>query len=323
MRIECLSISKYLNSDQPGDDVPFVLPDRCYAIFDGATDVNGSQIRGVGSGRFAALTAAASLASLFSRSAPGALSTDEIVTTINDDLATALARESELLGRRVGASTTMVLVEAVGETLRFTLVGDSGARVNGEEVFQGLKPVDDIMSAGRVALYFLLRDRNDGCDLEVKSRRGVFQGFDAAVPELISADESAYLLAQATDMLKGKLDNGLLQYVAPMLKAGIAKGQYRYANDPDHPLGYAVINGTKSRGPGLMSFERPTASVRSIELFSDGYLDLPEEVSLAAWEETAARIEREDPLKIGKYPGVKGSSATQHFDDRTVIVLRQ
>ncbi|MGV0819509.1 hypothetical protein [Martelella sp. AMO21009] len=323
MRIECLSISKYLNSDRPGDDVPFVLPDRCYAVFDGATDVNGSQIGGVGSGRFAALTAAGSLASLFSRHAPGALSTDEIVSAINDDLAAALANESALQGRKVGASTTMALMETVGENLRFTLIGDSGIRINGEEVFQGLKPVDDIMSAGRVALYFLLRDRNDGCDLEAESRRGVFHGFDAATPGLISADESAVLIDRAADMLKGNLDDDLLQYVAPMLKAGIAKGQYRYANDPDHPLGYAVINGTRSRGHGLMSFERPTVSVRSVELFSDGYLELPDEVSLAAWEETAARIEREDPLKIGKYPGVKGSNASQHFDDRTVIVLRQ
>lgn len=323
MRVECLSVSKYLNSDRPGDDVPFVLPDRCYAVFDGATDVNGSEIEGVGSGRFAARHAALSLAGLFGSHAPGALSTDALLGKINADLAAALAAESEVQGRRVGASTTMALVETVGDRLRFTLVGDSGIRINGTEVFQGLKPVDDIMSAGRVALYFLLKARNDGIDLEASSRRGVFHGFDAAVPDLISEEESAMLIARAADMLKGRLDDGLLEHVAPMLKAGIAKGQYRYANDADHPLGYAIINGTMSQGLGLMSFERPIATVNSVELFTDGYLDYPDTVSLEAWEAMAARIEQEDPLKTGRYFGVKGSNEKQLFDDRTVIVLRR
>ena len=108
-----------------------------------------------------------------------------------------------------------------------------------------------------------------------------------------------------------------------MLRAGIARGQYAYANDPDHPLGYASIDGSACAGFGFVSFERPAAEIHSVEIFSDGYLELPDEVSLAAWEAVAARIEAEDPGKVITHWGVKGSSDEQLFDDRTVILLTE
>jgi hypothetical protein len=42
MRIDCLSVSKYLDPIKPGEDVPVIIPGRCYAVLDGATDVKGS-----------------------------------------------------------------------------------------------------------------------------------------------------------------------------------------------------------------------------------------------------------------------------------------
>ena len=93
------------------------------------------------------------------------------------------------------------------------------------------------------------------------------------------------------------------------------------ANDPEHVMGYASIDGTHSAGFGFKSFERPIGEVHSVELFSDGYLDLPDTVSLGSWEATAARIEAEDPSKVMTYWGVKGSNEQQLFDDRTVIIL--
>jgi hypothetical protein len=295
MRIDCLSVSKYSAPGKPGDDVPVLLPGQCFAVFDGATDVKGTTIAGAGSGRFAALEAAAALAGAMASHGPGGLAPEALIAAINARL---------------------------GDRLRFTLVGDSGIRLNGQETVQSLKPIDDIMAAGRVALYHHLCRRGIAeAELEAASRRGVFHGFDAAIPELLSAAEAATLIADARDRLAGQLDAALLAFVDPMLRAGIARGQYGYANDPDHPLGYAVIDGTTSRGYGLVSFERPRREVRTVEIFSDGYLDLPAGTTLADWEAVAARIERQDPSKIGAYPGVKGSNAVQLFDDRTVIIL--
>jgi hypothetical protein len=321
MRIEVLSVSKYLSPLRPGEDVPVVVPGRCFAVFDGATDVNGSKIAGMQSGRFAALTAAAAL---LAAGPAEARTARELVDEIDARLAGELARWSETLGRQVGAATTMALMEPIGDRLRFTLVGDSGIRINGRETFQYLKPVDDVMSAGRVLLQRLLAARGlVGRELEAKSRQGVFHGFDAAIPELISAAEATRLITAAGEALAAAgFGPAILAEVDAMLRAGIAKGQYARANDPDHPLGYASLDGSgRCAGFGLTSFERPAAEVRSVEIFSDGYLDRPEEVSVAAWEAVAARIEAEDPKKVITHWGVKGSSEEQLFDDRTVIVL--
>jgi hypothetical protein len=322
MRVECLSVSKYHAPGKPGDDVPLILPGQCYAVFDGATDVNGTIINGAGGGRFAALQASIALTAEIAAHGPGALTQTDLIAAVNARLAAALSVQSEKQGKRITSATTMALMEVVGDIYRFTLVGDSGVRLNGTEVFQTLKPIDDIMSAGRVALYHhLKRQGGDHATLEALSRRGVFHGFDAAIPELISADEAVALVSEAERMLAGKLAPHYLAFADSLLRAGIAKGQYAYTNVPDHPLGYAVINGTTSQGFGITCFERPRDTVQSVEIFSDGYLDLPETVSMAAWEELAARIEREDPTKTLTYWGVKGSNPEQLFDDRTVIIL--
>lgn len=324
MRIDCLSVSKHLDPVKPGDDVPVILPGRLYAVLDGATDVNGALIDGVGSGRFAALTGAAALAEMAARPADSYTGTD-LVAAINARIGAGLRDWSARLGKTVGAATTLAALEVVGDRYRFVLVGDSGIRINGREVFQSLKPVDDVMSAGRVLLHRRLAARGvSGEALEAQSRQGVFFGFDAAVPALISADEAAELIAAARDKLVAEgFDAAVVAMVEPMLKAGIAKGQYAYANDPDHVLGYASLDGGRAAGFGYAVFERPAADIHTVEIFSDGYLELPGEgeTALAAWEAVAARIEAEDPGKVLTHWGVKGSNAKQLFDDRTVIIL--
>lgn len=322
MRIDCLSVSKHLDPVKPGDDVPVILPGRIYAVLDGATDVNGSLIAGVGSGRFAALTGAAALAEMAGRPAES-YSGEDLIAAVNARLGAALKDWSRRLGKTVGAATTLAAMEVVGDRYRFVLVGDSGIRINGGEVIQALKPVDDVMSAGRVLLHRLLKARGvSGEALEAQSRQGVFHGFDAAVPALISAEDAADLIAGARDKLAGDgFDAAVLALVEPMLRAGIAHGQYRHANDPDSVLGYASLDGGHAAGFGLKVFERPAREVHSVEIFTDGYLEVPEGTTLDAWEAVAARIEAEDPGKVLTHWGVKGSNAKQLFDDRTVLIL--
>ena len=325
MRIDCFSFSKHLNPVKPGDDVLVMVPDRLYAVLDGATDVNGITLDGVGTGRYAAVTAAAALTEMATRPADS-YSGEELIAALNAKLGAGLKAWSDKLGRKVGAATTLAAMEVIGDRYRFTLVGDSGIRINGTDVVQCLKPVDDLMSAGRVMLHRLLKTRGvSGADLEAKSRQGVFHGFDAAVPAgLMSADDADRLIGEAHAALaKQGFGPEILDLVDPMLRAGIAKGQYAFANHPSHPLGYASLDGTKSVGFGLTVFERPKAEVHTVEIFSDGYLELPPEgaTSLEAWEAVTARIEAEDPLKVISHWGVKGSNDKQLFDDRTVLIL--
>ena len=322
MRVECLSVSKYRAAGRPGDDVPLILPDRCWAVFDGVTDVNGTIIDGAGSGRFAAVRAAATVAQQFAGHPPGALSPEELVAAINRDLAEALSRESSAAGHRLGAATTMAMMERIGEVCRFILVGDSGVRLNAREVVQSLKPIDEITTVGRVVLYRHLRALGrEASAVEAGARRGIFLGLDAAVPDLLSPADVEVVLAETGRLLAGRIPAALLRFVAPVLRAGIPGGQYCYANDPDHPLGYAVLDGTTTRGFGFVSFERPRASLNSVEFFTDGYQALPEEPSVAAWEARAAEIERTDPSRTETWWAGKGSTPAQFFDDRTVIVL--
>ena len=56
-------------------------------------------------------------------------------------------------------------------------------------------------------------------------------------------------------------------------------------------------------------FDRPRASLRWIELSTDGYFAPGATADLAAWEAAFAEVERIDPEKIDAYPSVKGSTA--------------
>jgi len=53
-----------------------------------------------------------------------------------------------------------------------------------------------------------------------------------------------------------------------------------------------------------------------MELFSDGYFDIPQEVSIEAWEKSFEKVEKEDPDKYKKYKSTKSK------DDRTIAIIR-
>lgn len=88
-----------------------------------------------------------------------------------------------------------------------------------------------------------------------------------------------------------------------------------------HSLGYGVLNGTHTLGPDVVAFSRPKAQVHSVELFTDGYLTCPQGTRVQDWEAEFARVEAEDPSKLMRYAGVKGSSSQYFSDDRTVLVV--
>ena len=63
------------------------------------------------------------------------------------------------------------------------------------------------------------------------------------------------------------------------------------------------------------------AEVVTLEMFSDGYLEAPAEVTVAAWEEGHASLEARDFHHINDPAAVKGSTSTHFFDDRTIAIL--
>ena len=105
-----------------------------------------------------------------------------------------------------------------------------------------------------------------------------------------------------------------------LLDRGIS-GQTRFQNNTTSSLSYAVLDGFDVPMPLVKVFDRPRASLSSIELFSDGYFKPGASAGLAAWEASWIEVERTDPEKIDAYPSVKGTAGRIRTDDRTVVIV--
>jgi hypothetical protein len=323
MLIESCSVPKFRDLSQPGDDILVVLPGRLYAVFDGATDTTGVQVHGGSPGRFAASQAALAMVAHATATDRLARSAPHWLAAMNQSIAQGLT-EAGAAGLRAGS--TCAVVEDPGDgTLRFLIVGDSSIRINGTELIRLNKDVDLIYAAGRVALFYRLQSLGlVGDALEAQARQltayGMGHAANVARAGLVPADIDA-VLAEARRVCSPRLKSDAVDLVDGMLLAGIAGGQYIYCNQTGHSLAYAVLNGGPTQGPDLLSFTRPKSTVRSIELFTDGYMAYPQGTRVKDWEDTFSRVEEEDFSKTAAYAGVKGSTSKQFSDDRTVLVV--
>ncbi len=316
VRIELFNQSKYRDGAQQGDDVPLILPGHAYGVFDGATDPRGTRIGGVPAGRFAALTVSAELAAIALEPAGRELPARALV----ERLAGALERRTAQLGLPIPPSTTLAVALDCGREWRFVLLGDSGIRLNGSEVLRREKIIDDVSTAARVKLFETFRPAQPNADAaEYATRRAIFLGLGQAVDEGRLDSHAAEGIVAATIAETGLSAHA--ETVAAFLHDGIQK-QYRYGNGSG-PLAFDTMNGTRSELTELIDERRPKSEIKSIEIFSDGYPAEPAEVSVSAWEQAFHHAEAVDYHKTGAYRTVKGSTSTEVFDDRTILILRQ
>lgn len=104
---------------------------------------------------------------------------------------------------------------------------------------------------------------------------------------------------------------GSRDHIMPLLMA-----QFSYQNDPSHVLGYGVLDGTVTPEKYIETHRYPRRDVHVLEMFTDGYVNIPTTPSIAAWEEAHQEVEREDPDKFLRYP------STKSHDDRTIAIIR-
>lgn len=319
MLVESCSIPKARDLSQSGDDVLVVVPQRLYAVFDGATDPVGTPVDGGSPGRFAASQAALAMVRCAMGPQRGALSAAQWMEAMNQAIAQGLAAAG---AAGVRASSTAAIVEDAGDQWRFLVVGDSGIRLNGTELHHYTKDVDLLYAAGRLAIRRRLEVLgHQGDVLEAHTRKLVFGGLGQPGQSLLSVTDVQEVLAHASQACTGRLQADAIGLVPEMLMAGIGGAQARYSNLAGHSLGYGSIDGGTTQGPDVMAFTRPKSAVRSIELFTDGYVGIPAGTRVQDWEAEFARVEQADFHKTTAYPGVKGSSSLYFTDDRTVLTL--
>ena len=92
MLVESSSIPKYRDLSQPGDDVVAIVPERLYAVFDGATDTTGNRVDGISPGRFAASQAALAMVRHVSGPQRGTLSATQLLAAMTRRLPAAWRR---------------------------------------------------------------------------------------------------------------------------------------------------------------------------------------------------------------------------------------
>jgi hypothetical protein len=217
-------------------------------------------------------------------------------------------------------STTAAMALPIGSDMHFLMVGDSGLRINGHDITHMTKDVDRLFTQVRLATRALLRLQGlQGDDLEAATRELVFKGLDPSRQTAFSRAQVEQIVDQVIMACQGQLMPDAMDCLPDMVSRGIAGGQYQFANQSGHSLAYASVDGSQTRGKDLLYFSRPMADVQSIELFTDGYMSCPQGgVSVMDWEANFAKDEAQDPEKIGRYAGVKGSTQAYFSDDRTV-----
>jgi len=328
MKIEAFSEGKNLDAPEANEDQFLILPGSGYAVLDGATDTSGRLYDGKRGGWHASRIAMQAVGDFLLDPAERELRPQRLIERISAALRAIYAEHGILETAREDPSyrfgSTLTLAADLGETFRFVLIGDSGLRINGEEVFINDGGLDLVTASLRVQGYRLVGEAGGGPDDRARvGRAGAFWGAAKLHPDMepwLDEPKRKLLYERALAWCRERLPAAPEADIRHLLDTGIG-GQARFANNTASPLSYAVLDGFEVPMPLVQVFDRPRQALRSIELFTDGYFKPGAAPALTDWEAAFAEVERVDPEKIERYPSVKGSGARMNTDDRTVVIL--
>jgi hypothetical protein len=328
MKIEAFSEGKNLDAPEANEDQFLVLPGRGYAVIDGATDITGQLYDGKRGGWLASHIAMQAVANFLLDPAERELNPERLIEHVSAAIRASYARHGILeiargdLARRFGA--TLTLAADLGETFRFVLIGDSGLRIDGTEVFINDTELDLVTASLRVEAYRIVREAGGGAEERARVGRAcAFYGAAQLHPDMLPwLDETKRRLLYERSLAWCRTRFSAIPQadIRLVLDTGVS-GQAQFANNTASPLSYAMLDGFEIPLPLVRVIDRPRARMRSIELFTDGYFKPGAAPALDDWEAAFAEIERVDPEKIGRYPSVKGSAARMNTDDRTVVIV--
>jgi len=328
MRIEAFSEGKNLDDPAANEDALVVLPGRGFAVIDGVTDISGRVYEGMRTGRLASRIVQRAAAEFLLDAADGERSADALVERASAGLRDAY-RQHGILGEartdpgaRFGATLTMVA--DLGPTFRFVVIGDSGLRLNGNEVVVVDTGLDLVTAALRQEAYRCVAEA--GGDLAARrqvSRAASFHGAARLHPEMLpwlDAGKLAELYELSLARCRARFPKAPADDIRRLLDRGIS-GQGRFQNNTESAFSYGVLDGFDIPAAHIHTFDRPRESIQSIELFTDGYFKPGATPDLASWEAAFREVEHVDPEKIDAYPSVKGSYGRMRTDDRTLVIV--
>jgi hypothetical protein len=329
MLIEAFSEAKNPAAPHANEDRFVILPGRAYAVIDGVTDRLGTRYDGMLSGQYAATVVKAALE--FALSRPGAPSEPSaVIPILTEAIADAYRRHDILdLARQNWNhrfSATLALAMIGDDNIDIALVGDSGIRIDGTRILQVEKDLDVITSTLRQQAWPVIGDHTRDPSLqETMSRRVTWFGTrqdPAGLVEVLTAEDILEIERRAIEANVHALPHVPRAEIETLVRGGIVNAQGAYQNNTSTILGYSALDGFEVPA-SLIRFERlPRSSVRSIELFTDGYFKPGATFGVAAWEEAFREVERDDPAKVTLYPSPKGSTADHWADDRTYLGVR-
>ena len=328
MKIEAFSEGKNLDAPEANEDQLLVLPERGYAVFDGATDNTGRLYDGKRGGWHASRIAMQALGAFLLDPAERELRVQRLIEHISAAMRAAYARYGILDAAHADHAfrfaATLTLAVDLGETFRFVLIGDSGLRINGTELFMN-EPAHDLVTASlRVEGYRMVGEAGGTAEDRARvGRAGAFYGAAKLHPDMepwLDQAKRALLYERSFAWSRARLPTVPENDIRHLLDTGIS-GQARFANNTISPLSYTVLDGFEIPLSSVQVFDRPRTALRTIELYTDGYVKPGASAALHEWEAAFAEVERIDPEKIGAYASVKGSSARMNTDDRTIVIV--
>jgi hypothetical protein len=326
--IEAFSAARDPADDTTNEDALVVLPGRAYAVIDGVTDRSGLRYDGMLSGRFAARLIARELEREFDDTM--LREPARVIEPLTTAMAEVYARHGDAeaaradWGRRIAATLTLVTTDE--DAVRVVLVGDSGVRLNGDEVVQLDKDIDRITSALRAHGWHLAASRTEDAEQRERaaralSRHGTAQDAVGLPPPLLASDLPALHAAVLAECLAA-MPHLAAEVVSALLAGGILHGQGMHQNNADSPLGYSALDGFAVPASLIRTIERPRAAVATIELFTDGYFEPGKGFGVPAWEAAFREVERCDAEKVRAYAAPKGSTPQLFADDRSYLGVR-